>query len=1179
MKEKIKHFSQGKFEYELPFLSLSEDEIHITVEAGKIFEGSLQISNSKNRSMKGVLYSSSRLLTFVNPCFEGTDNAIIYHFNATSLLPGDSIWADVDIVSDCGEQSIKFEVLIEAPFCITSIGKVKDLFQFTDLARTNWVEAKKVFRSDKFEKALLWNDESYRTIYRNLISSISTSQALEEFLVAIHKKSRINLSIDKTNVQYTVTKESFMDKLTLTKDCWGYLEIKLSTDAPFIKLEQKLLWADRFVGNTNEITYVIDPKGLRYGKNFGRIWIKTLCQIITVDIICTYHKEDYESKKKYKQFPICLTDNYLKFRLNNINLDKYMEETETLLKEWKNYPDELLRTMLQAHLSIISGNKEEALKHIGELSEKESAIKAKSDLYYCAYHYLQALYAKEVQSVKKAAKTIRDYYENAKNDWRILWFLLYIDQYYGKMKANKLEAIRDQFHAGCHSPILYYEAVCVYNEEPYLLRELDDFEIQALNFGIKNWFISKDTALQYTYLANKKKAFHPVIFKGLVNLYDEYNQEQILSAICCILIKGFKRSGKYFEWYRRGVEAQLRITELYEYYMYSAGEDTDGLLAMPVYHYFIYNNNLNDYKKAFLYANIIKNKTAIADIYHSYYKKIEAFTGQMLEAHAINRNLVILYQEFIDKKMPGEMAAKLLPYVLYRKELICNNPDICSVVVVHEQLCLEDNYQLTDGRTQVNIFSEDAKIFLVDFSGNRLSETMEYRLETFLNPEEYENTCLAYSNHPMLLLHLYDRYKKNRVMNETSIEVRKQVLKLEKLKPEYYGDCLLELIEYYYENYEEELLEHYLDLLEIHKIRQESRIRVIELYLLRGMNQKALSSLKEYGYEEIAVNRLLRLCSFWLWDTESEVEDEFMLTLCYYIFFNGKYDESVLSYLVKFYNGPTDKMYQLWLAAKNFDLNTHRLEESLLTQMLFSESYVQDSLQVFREYYKNVTNSILVRAFLTFYAYKYLIHDRVISPELFPIIKRELNYEENDIYLLAWLKYQSDHTGHTDAEISYIEYSINNLVKKKIILPFYQKFKKYIKLPESIADKSYVEYRTDPGKQVYIHYSLLEKTAKEEYITEKMPNIFMGIHCKEFVLFYHEILQYYITEEFEDEVNVTESFQICCEKDTPEEESKYNQINLMLITQEMQEEGTLIDMMEHYIRTEYIISQCFHPIE
>ena len=48
--------------------------------------------------------------------------------------------------------------------------------------------------------------------------------------------------------------------------------------------------------------------------------------------------------------------------------------------------------------------------------------------------------------------------------------------------------------------------------------------------------------------------------------------------------------------------------------------------------------------------------------------------------------------------------------------------------------------------------------------------------------------------------------------------------------------------------------------------------------------------------------------------------------------------------------------------------------------------------------------------------------------------------------------------------------------------------------------------------------------------------------------------------------------------DATEEETKYNQLNLILMTKELNEETTLIDMMEHYVKTDYIISHCFEPI-
>ena len=59
------------------------------------------------------------------------------------------------------------------------------------------------------------------------------------------------------------------------------------------------------------------------------------------------------------------------------------------------------------------------------------------------------------------------------------------------------------------SPILYYEAICVYNEEPYLLRELNEFEIHVMNYGIKTNCLNMDLIMQYTYLVSRLKALIP----------------------------------------------------------------------------------------------------------------------------------------------------------------------------------------------------------------------------------------------------------------------------------------------------------------------------------------------------------------------------------------------------------------------------------------------------------------------------------------------------------------------------------------------------------------------------------------------------------------------------------------------------------------------------------------------
>ena len=94
-----------------------------------------------------------------------------------------------------------------------------------------------------------------------------------------------------------------------------------------------------------------------------------------------------------------------------------------------------------------------------------------------------------------------------------------------------------------------------------------------------------------------------------------------------------------------------------------------------------------------------------------------------------------------------------------------------------------------------------------------------------------------------------------------------------------------------------------------------------------------------------------------------------------------------------------------------------------------------------------------------------------------------------------------------------------------------------------------------------------------------MVNVFNGIHLKEFVLFYNDPIQYYITEIEDGEENITETFTLQYDKDMPvEANSRYNQINIMLKAIESQDDETLLEIMEQYVMSEYIINKCFHPL-
>jgi hypothetical protein len=157
---------------------------------------------------------------------------------------------------------------------------------------------------------------------------------------------------------------------------------------------------------------------------------------------------------------------------------------------------------------------------------------------------------------------------------------------------------------------------------------------------------------------------------------------------------------------------------------------------------------------------------------------MEVFALKSLEAHHISPNLTVLYHEFFDVKVISAEVLCCLPYVMFRHELICENPNIIGVTVIHRELEAEENQPLNNGRTQVDIYSKNAEVFLVDASGNRYVASVDYVLNPLMQSEEYASYCEEHCCHPMLLLHLLDRYQNYRIINEKAIELRKKVLLL-----------------------------------------------------------------------------------------------------------------------------------------------------------------------------------------------------------------------------------------------------------------------------------------------------------------------------------------------------------------------------------------------------------------
>ena len=203
MKEKLTKFSRGVFQYEKQALVFSQESIELGIESGKIYEGSFKISTQSHIPVKGILSKTDHFLKLSETSFSGTEVTVQYAYDATELPAGETRTGAIMVISNCGEYEIPVVVKVEAPYFMTELGKIRDLFQFANLAKQDWLSATKIFKSDQFAKKLLCHDSKTEVLYHGLMKSISTSHAMEEFLISIHKKVRINLTLDKTSIEYS----------------------------------------------------------------------------------------------------------------------------------------------------------------------------------------------------------------------------------------------------------------------------------------------------------------------------------------------------------------------------------------------------------------------------------------------------------------------------------------------------------------------------------------------------------------------------------------------------------------------------------------------------------------------------------------------------------------------------------------------------------------------------------------------------------------------------------------------------------------------------------------------------------------------------------------------------------------------------------------------------------------
>ncbi|MCD8083471.1 MAG: DUF5717 family protein, partial [Clostridiales bacterium] len=955
MRERINRLAKGIVDVEHPEVVVSPESVEGTIPAGEVTIGKLSVTDSRNRFIKGLAYSTNMRVRVHNESFGGNRNHITYEVDGRYLSNDDVIAGAFYLVTNGGEKKVPFSFTVDPGASGRVLEGLKEPADFAQLARTDQELALRLFEYQDFTEAPFMQDLHIRALYDGLRSRLNRQNQLEEFLVALHVKQPVRLKCDQTVRRYEKLGERLEDTLEVRTETWGYVQFEVFAEGDFIEIPQKNYTSQDFRDGVCVVHYMVNPGRLHMGKNLGAVTVSSVKGTCSVPVEVIEGSERGAIHKKNGQDEL---GRYLSYRLNYETAtdedpvllrqkkralsEKMSEELKLLQEKIGDCAQVLLR---QAELACLEGDKERTAQLLEDCRGEVNAHRLEKRVQYGAHQYLMYLVEQrpgQADAIGRVLKRALGDPNSAHEHAGLYLLLLRLQPELLADASGVLDQLRGYFEKGCHSPWLYLEAWRLFKQDPSFLNSLDGFELQVLYFAAKGKLVSAGLASRAASLAAGMKRDNRVACRLFALLYEKYEDKDILSAICGILIRSDRREEACFPWYQKALEAGVSLTRLYEYFLYALPKDYPYLLPKEVLMYFSYDRNMDETSRSRLYVNIIRYMNPETPLYQQYEREMEKFTMDQLLKSRINRQLVVLYDHMIYKEMIDGRVARVLPSILKSYRIRLKNPNIRYVVVCYEESEGEDAFPVVNGTAYVPLFSHHPLILFQDAYGNRYADISYRKLPALERNDvaELEDRCYeVYPAHPMLRLRECGEIAARGIGGEDVLALKKAIADL-KLHPLFKQKLLSQLIAWYRGRLEEEdsLPGDNLDFLsdlDLARMGREERSGVCEALIEQGYLRDAYQTVKDYGWEGVRPVRLKKLCSGMILQRMFE-EEEPLVKLCCMLFSEGQYDSAMLDYLCEHFNGSTRQMYKILSQGIRDHVELSDMPERLLAQMLFS---------------------------------------------------------------------------------------------------------------------------------------------------------------------------------------------------------------------------------------------------
>lgn len=1181
MRARIGQIAAGRFNGTKPILAFSEETIDLSVIEGRSEAGSFVIESTNQIKICGIVYSTNPRMECLNPHFEGEKVRIRYQFNSKGLTEGDTCEGKFVIVCNQIEYSLSFCARITRLYAEASTGAVKSLDDFTRLAASNWDEAYHLFYNRNFLNTIPYDNVYERLTYEGFACARPSGQNMEEFLIGVNKKQPVSISVDKSEEIFMASKEPQSGCFTITKDNWGYTEIRLRTDCEFIKLSKPVLTLDDFIGKTYLYEYIIDASAMHAGRNFGRIYIDGVYQSFTIDITAGVRDDDGSISdiavtKDIKECMVGIMELYTSFRLKRIVTGGWANETISILNHLHALmPDEHMYELMKAQAFIINRQRQEAKWILDDFKHSNPDKKAPIWGYYL---YLMTLLEREPSYVDNMTHEVElIFYENP-DSVLLFWVLLFLRDQYFDDSAGKLKDIKYWVLRGCSSPYLYIEAYYLISQDPYLIKELSVFELRILSWAVKEKALTKELAGAIFEAVDLAGGFDNRVYELLTAAYEICPEAEYVGIICSYLIKGHKNDTCFHKWFELGIENKLRLTGLYESYLLTMDDRQISPVPKIIQMYFSFDNKLPYRKLAVLYNNIIAAKETEPEVYHKYRKAMGRFAMDQAQLRHIDDNLAVLYEDMLELGFINEELSAAFSDIIYTHKLIVFDKRIVRAIIYQNEMKEPQIVPVTDQCAYFELFSNDYVILFEDSRGYRYVKSISYRLQRLMDAEKYLDRCISLSpDRPQYIVSHFKHVRDYSDFTKDDLKLFKPVFYSESFSDSYKAVMGYRILKYCQLHDYEDYVRPFLQSINFDTLQKDARKYLIDMLVSNRLYEKAYDMAMEYGIDMLAAASKVVLCENAL--KVQHVDDDFMVQLAISAFKTGKYSDLVLKYLCENYTGPTDELINLWHAADKFSISSMKLDERILEQGIYTQIEPEKISDIFMEYYKRAGNEKLILAYISLVAHGYLHSGGCKADFIFDIIEKRFigNRTLNDACQLALLKHFAEKTDITQAELEIEDTLLKYYIYNNMYFDFFARLDYRLLEKYFIYDKAFLQYESTPGTHVVLHYSRDEDG--EEFNSEDMVEMYDGIYVKTFVIFFGELIRYYITEEHDNSIEVKESNRLTCNNIPGDNDhSRYNLINEMIISDTLSDETTLKSNIDEYKRLDAATKQLFKLI-